>query len=272
MSREWNPTAVPRIRLKRKVSVAVMVVDDFTGRPISDASLTVRAAQMLEPPVRKPDGYFVFLDAPTQVLDITARAWTYHPAAIRVEPGSLPQLFPVVKLRLTPNRRYRIPTDTTCLEGRAAPGAQLRVICTNDPRPMRLLYDYTLKGPMDGRLIQLYDPSASDLEGRQFALIRKTEPVPEFFMVQQLAEGEEEGACVLTAPLSKGYKKAGTTILPVYTVEADEQGDFFLPLHTPAVKVCKCRIFWESPDGSTGCQERELEPGRVTRLDLSESE
>ncbi len=270
MNRTWNPEAVTRVHLRRKVSAAVLVIDDFTGLPITAADLIVTAAQVLEKPVRKADGYFLFMDCTVPELEITARAWAYHPATLRVALSSLSPLRPVVKLRLTPNRNYSIPLQTTYLEGQAPPKTAIRVFCENDPKPLRLLYDYSPDGPEEGRLLQIYDPGSSDLEGRQFALLRKGESKPECFFVRDTVEGQE-GGCLLSAPLKRECKKAGATVLPVLTAEADESGHYFLPLRILAVKTYVCRILWAPAGSDWREQTLELEPGRVTRLNLSES-
>lgn len=267
MRYEWNGSGIERVRLRRHVTAAVLVIDDFTGRPITAPDLTVTAAQVLRKPVRKGDGYFLFLDCEEPVLDMTARAWAYHTAETRVEVGQLSPLHPVVKLRLTPNRNYSIPSQTTCLEGRGAPGTEVRVLCENDPRPLRLLYDYAPSGVLDGRFIQLYDPSGSDWEGRLFALRRKGEGELEYFQVRSTVDGEE-GGCLLAAPLSRGCKKAGATVFPVSAARADEKGAFFIPLRTMAVKAYTCRVLSRAPGGDWEERSLELEPGRVTRLDL----
>lgn len=263
---EWD--GVTRVHLKRRVSAAVMVLDDFTGRPIRSGDLQVSAAEALSPPVRKQDGYFLFLDCAVPSLEITARAWAYHPATVRVDLAALPPLRPVVKLRLTPNRNYAVPRQTTCLEGTAPAGTKVRVFCENDPRPLRLLYDYSKKGEEGGRLIRLYAPAPEDMDGKQFVLLPKEEGPRSFFEVRETLDGEE-GRYLLTAPLDRDRKKAGATILPVSEAAADAKGSFFLPLRALPVKEYRCRVLWTLPGENT---EREqslaLEPGRVTRLDL----
>lgn len=268
MKSDWNAERITRIHLRRKVSLAVLVVDDFTGRPILTPDVAVSAAGVLERPVRKGDGYFLFLDSPAPVLEVSVRAWAYHPAAVRVELAGLSPLRPVVKLRLTPNRNYSIPNETTCLEGTAPAGTEIRVLCENDPRPLRLLCDYETAGAEDGRLIRLYDPASSDPEGREFALLRKGESDPEFFTVREAAACEE-GGCLMAAPLGRPCKKAGATVLPAAGARADAEGRFFLPLRTLAVKTYQCRILWKTPGGTSRQETLEAEPGRVTRLDLT---
>ncbi len=261
----WNPEGVTRIRMRRRVTAAVQVIDDFTGKPVDSPDLRVRAEQVLTPPIRKPGGYFLFLDLQAQGLDITVEAWSYHSAKLHIDPGTLSALHPVVRLRLTPNRNYRIPQQTTCLEGTLPPGSKVRLFCENDPRPLRILYDYRRTGPMEGRLLQIYDPLGGDLGGRQFVLMHREDREPEFLTVQETVE-ELEGGCLLASPLDRDHKKAGTTVYPLYTAGADENGHFFLPLKQVAVKEYVCRIFWRAPGGPWQEQTMTLQPGRVGRF------
>lgn len=265
MAIEWNVGAA-RVRTRRRVSAAVLVIDDFTGQPVLGSRVSVMAAGMLKKPVRKEDGYFLFLDCPGPSLEITVNAWAYHGRTVRVDLAALPTLRPVVKIRLTPNRNYSIPRQTTCVEGTAPPGTCIRVFCENDPRPLRLLYDY-VKNEGEECIIRLYDPTSSDLEGKQFALLRKGESEADFFEVREMRD-TVEGCCLMSAPLSRDCKKAGATVLPVSTAQADEKGAFFLPLAAIAVKEYSCRIFWAAPGCDWQELSMELECGRVTRLDL----
>ena len=266
MSTQWDYQGITRVHLRRKLSLAVQVIDDFTGLPITTADVRVEAAQMLSAPVRKADGYFLFMDSGEAVLDITARSWAYHSARMRVELSQLPALNPVVKLRMTPNRNCRLPLQTTCLDGVAPAGANVQVYCENDPRPLRLLYDYRCSGE-EGHQIRLYDPAQSDLEGRSFVLIRKDEDQPECFAVKSALK--EEGGYLISMPLGRDAKKAGTTILPLMPVQADEQGRFFLPMKSMAVKSCLCRILWSVSGEKWQEKKIELEPGKVTRVNLT---
>ncbi len=265
---EWNVASIQRARIRRKVSLAVLVMDDFSGKPVSTPDIKFTAVEVLTPPVRKPDGHFLYLDCPAETLTFTIDAWNYHSRTVTVHLPSLPPLRPVVRVRLSPNRNYPIPASTTCIEGIAPPNTQVHVICENDPRPLRLLYDYSKKGAHDGRLIQLYDPTEGHQDGRQFALQRKADKGVEFF---EVAEGldDGDGSFLLIKPLDKDCKKVGTTILPVASATSDKQGRFFLPLSPLAIRQYDCRLFWLGPKGKWMEQTTQLESGRVTRLDLT---
>ena len=58
-------------------------------------------------------------------------------------------------------------------------------------------------------------------------------------------------------------------MLPSFTASADDSGRYFLPLRSLAVKAYDCRVLWAPPGQDWREQTLELEPGRVTRLDLT---
>ena len=150
----------------------------------------------------------------------------------------------------------------------APAGSVVQIYCENDPRPLRLLYDYQRSDGGDGHLIRLFDPTQSDLEGRGFVLIRKDAEEREYFTVRVAVAGEE-GSFLLAAPLSRDCKKAGTTILPLMTVQTEGNGAFFLPIKPMAVKSCLCRIRWSVSGDEWQERSIELETGKVTRIDLT---
>lgn len=259
---EWNDKGIIRGRLRRKVSLAVLVIDDLTGRPIIGSNVTVTCHETMAKPVAKSDGYFLFLDCDAPQLTITAEGWAYHARTITVKQLDLSPLSPSVNLRLTPNQKYAIPQNTTCLQGTAPVGAQISVYCVNNPKPLRLLYDYQPKSPS----IDIYDPTNQNQEGRQFALVTKGEKAP--LMVGLSGVLSEEGQYRLDQPLTKAYTKASTTLYPVSRVEVGTDGRFFLPLPALAVQVYQCQIIWQVGQEKPQTLAQEFPCGKVTALHL----
>ncbi len=260
---EWTDSGVLRARIHRKVSLAVLVIDDLTGKSIHSSDLKLVCKETRAKAIGKPDGYYIFLDCPVSVLTVEVSAWAYHGTTVAVELASLPPLHPAIKIRLTPNRRYAIPAGTTCLEGQAKPGTRVFVHCENDPKPLRLLYDYEA----DHAEIQIYDPAGQNHEGRILALLVKGEKAPHFLTLGDETDGE--GGYTLGKPYGKPCPKAGTTLLPVSCVTADENGDFFLPLPPLAVQTYQCAIQWEE-DGKNHLLKQEIPCGKVTAIHLDQ--
>jgi hypothetical protein len=252
--------------LTRRVSVAVLVLDDFTDRVLSGAAIQVRATGLPAKPIRKSDGYFVFTTDQGTIRQIEVDSLSYEKEIVTVEPEALNPLHPVIKVRLKPNRQYASPGAVTCLEGRAEPGCEIRVIQTSNPQPLKLLYDYEKTGGEAEREIRIFHPEKKDLSGRTLAIQSQDQKEPEVFRVLEMTD-REQGVCLLTKALSKAYKKIGAMIFPVYTTRANEKGEFFLLL--PGLtgrEPGRCRV--QAVDKKTIQVESDLTPGKTNRLDL----
>lgn len=256
-----------RVCPRHHLVAALQFFDDFTGRVICSRDLHVRAEELAEEPVSKPDGWYLFLDHEGEVLTVTVSGRFYSEKTVKIFCRKLDPLNPVVRIRLNPSRSYAIPSHATCLEGIAQPDEKISVWCSNDPRPLRLVCDYLCGGDSQGRQICLYDPSGSYLEGRSFALLGKGEEQAEIFTVNQCPEGKT-GPCFLENPLQRDHKKAGTSIFPVFSTQTDPTGKFFMLLPGMATEKLCCQIRICKNDGAMREVTVELEAGKITRLNL----
>ncbi len=256
--------------ISRRLSVAVLVLDDFTDRVLSGSAIQVRVTGLPVKPIRKSDGYFVFTADQGPIRQIEVDSLFYEKEIVAVVPEELNPLYPVVKIRLKPNRQYALPGAVTCLEGLAEQGSEIRVIHTSHPQPWKLLYDYEKDSREGEREIRLFHPEKKDLSGRILAIQGKDQKEPEIFRVLEMRD-REQGVCLLTKALSKAYKKISTAIFPVYTTRADENGGFFLLLPGLTGKEPgRCRV--QAIGVQTVQVECDLMPGKTNRLDLRKPE
>lgn len=246
----------------RRLSAAVMLIDDFTGKPVTPGDIKITAKEVQEEPLHKSDGYYLFLNYRGKILTITVKSKFYVEQTVEVSCEELPPLRPVVLIRLIPNSRYAFPLHTTCLEGKTKPGGIIRAICKNNPHPLKLISDYSLS---DKQSINLYNPNNIDLEGRTFALYRKGGRKPEYFTIKE-PQDDEKVRFLMSAPLKKGCKKAGAVIFPVIISQADETGTFFMLIPKMNVKIYQCIVQLQNEDGSWTEQNIELEPGKITKM------
>lgn len=253
--------------LTRRVAVAVQVLDDLTDQVLSGSAVQVRAVGLPARPIRKSDGYFVFTTDHGPIRQIAVESLFYKTEVVALEPGTLLPGHPVLKVRLKPNRRYTAAEPITGLEGRAEPGAEIRVIDLSHPQPLKLLYDYVPRGREAAREIKLFDPEKKDLSGRMLAMLHKEQKEPEVFQVLETAD-REQGLCYLRRPLGRAYKKAGATVVPVHAARADERGEYFLFLPGLAEgRPGRCLV---QAIGEKAVRiERDLTPGKINRLDLA---
>lgn len=235
----------------RRASLILVMIDDFTDRNITDSALSIQADNG-QRPIKKENGVYIFINMPQGSAGICVEGFYYRKKRIEVfvKEGQEGVICPV---RMTPNRQYPIPADTCCLEGRAEPGQMLKFYRRNEPKPWKLLKNYEQEA-----FIEIFTggPAA---EYRVLYLEEKGER-GEFFETKE-ADGQKYR---LESPLTSAYKKIGTKIYPVYSVTADEQGEFFLPIagaFTGETELC-CYV------GEGTKKIVSVEAGKRNRLEL----
>ena len=247
-------------RIRRKVSLVLLLIDDFSNKEITGSN--ARAWIFGEkPPVRKPEGYFVFTNLNQPEVEVSIEAGLYESRTLWVKLQE-DVSYTFLKVRLTPNRSYPIPRDTTCVEGKAEPGSLIRIVCLEDSKPMKLIYDYR-REESGGSKISIYHPETVDIEGKAL-YIENSKSGAEFFRVLQ--KGEENGAYEVEQPLSRDYRKIGTAIFSVFDCTADERGYFFLPL--PYAGREGNRFLCEAQGKEILRKECQFKAGVINRLDL----
>lgn len=222
--------------VRLRMSLAVQLVDGFTDRAV--ASSVVVRIDNAPAPIRKPDGYYVFLNAegPEATLRILSQQYEEHVETVCL--SSLDPLEPVVKIRLQPNRHYPFPRGTTCVEGKAAPGGRILIWCPEMTGYLRLMEDYK----KEEQEIRLFHPAQSDLEGKSFRITETAGEKGEIFTIRKLSDAGEE-RYLLDGALQNPYGKMTARIYPVLALKADETGRFFAPLPFLEREHAKTR-FW----------------------------
>lgn len=250
----------------RKVSLVVMAIDDFTGKPILGSNIRVYI-EGEAPAIRKSDGYHVFLNLNRPSVTVCAEGGQYNPCIQECELTVSKDKYTLLKLRMVPNRSYPIPLNTTCIEGKAAPGSRIRIFCRDGSSAYKLLYDYKqdATGKNENRVIHLFHPDDLDLEGKLLHISDSEGRNREFLRITGVAD-KENRKYVLARELSVSYKKIGTSLYSVYETAADKNGVFFLPV----ANTYKGKYLYdcEAAGEETVSLEAELESGKVNRIDL----
>lgn len=249
----WNT-----VRIGWQADLAVACVDGLTNRVIRDASLRVWA-EGCPRPVRKPDGYYVFVGCRPGRYSMQAEA-PFLERAVWEETFPAPEGgVPVRWVRLAPGRRYPFPADTVFLQGYAAPGSRITV--TGGP-PLRLGED----APKGAGWLRLHGVGDLRLDGARFALSAKNqEGAPE--ELRLLMQQEDDPDCYrLESPLKKAAVMAQALLLPVAETQAGPDGAYWLPLGGAAGAAVSCSCF--SPGGKRPKQQRLQLDQKENRLDF----
>lgn len=211
--------------VRTKVSLVVLLIDDFNNKVITGSKARVWIPGE-KSPIQKPEGYHVFTGLSEVRHQILIESGMYESQTVPVNLSGEDAAYTMLKVRMVPNRAYLLPSGTTCAEGTAEPGSQIRLFCREGVKALKLLYDYDGSGA-HGKEIGIYHPEEMDIEGKVLYIENRDRSKQEFF---RISKADGEGRYLLTDPLESSYKKIGTTIYPVYSTNADEKGYFFLPV------------------------------------------
>lgn len=241
------------------VSLVVLPIDDFTGRPITGGQVRIFIPGQ-RPPVVKSDGYHVFANLQKPRVKVCCESALYTPRTeeiiLSAEKNPL-----VVKLRLSPNASYAVPPGATCVVGKAPPGRRIRFCSTDSADVYRLSGEYIHTGDASDTL-SIFNPKHRELEGKTM-LIRDKNGQQEYLTVA----GLKEDTYRLAEPLQHDYKKADAVLHPVYETYSNSMGDFFLLLGSS--KGEEVLWSWEI-EGDKKLREIVLTPGRTSRLQWKE--
>lgn len=248
------------IHIRKKVSFVLQAVDDFTGHVLTGSSIRV-TAKNLKPPIRKSDGYFVFLNCPLEPVEVHIVSHLFLTEVIIIDHRKYGEdVFPI-KVRLKPGKDYPLPLNTTCVEGRAEEGKKVGAVFEETGLAWKLLFNYSPK--KDGPRIRLYNPMGKDLEGMEFQIMNRDKSHKEFFRIVKAVKGEND--YLMEEALAYEYKKAETKICTFYHTRGDIHGFYFLPVREEMGGQRECTLYYD------GQAYREtLEPYIINRKDFVE--
>ena len=135
-----------------RASLAVLLIDDFTGKIITSPSLRVTACGGGKP-VRKPEGFWVFLNLTSPETEVAVDGPCYYSERQTIALKELDSANPVVRLRLKPDRTYKLPKGTLCMTAVLPKLASLMVFNEQGSDYKKLLADYE-KGSKEISLYQ----------------------------------------------------------------------------------------------------------------------
>ncbi len=252
-------------RVRTKVSLVIVLIDDFNNKVIAGSKARVWIPGE-KAPILKTEGYYVFTNLSQVQFQVLIESGMYENQTVPVMLSEEDAGYTMIKARMVPNRAYLLPSGTTCVEGTAEPGSRIRLFCREGVKTLKLLYDYDCSGEYS-RGIGIYHPDEMDIEGKVLYIENRDRSNQEFF---RISKAEDGGRYLLSEPLVSNYKKIGTTIYPVYGANADEKGYFFLPVLNMNGDVRE--FFCEAVGTGTKARICRLIKGTVNKVNLLKEE
>ena len=212
-------------RIHIRVSLAVLLIDDFTDQVIPVNQATVRISGEKRPIV-KNDGFYIFTDIEKRSIVMEVTSFRYQKRIVPYEFCEKEAGTQCIRLRMVPNDHYKLPEQTTFLCGRMKPGEVMDLVFRSHANPLHLLEDYDCNGGQ----IKLYNPTEMVLEERQVLLMAKEDyEVTQIVRALPSVNGNKD-IYEISGKLKHRFTKSETSIFVIHRIIGDEEGNFNVPL------------------------------------------
>jgi len=215
-----------RIRIHFTFSLAVGLVDAFSGLPPADPSIEVRIPGVPRKPLRKHDGYWVFSNLPAGKYRLEIASRDYHGKCIDVSAGMKTSLY---HIPLFPRPTYAYPLNTTGVRlmvmdegGRAQSDVYIRATpLAKDgflARTLESLKKGDRKARISGKTLLL-------ARGDMLYVTNQPSGEGEYVVIQD--KDDEEGWMEFAEPIQGAYRK-GAVLFLVSQGVTSERGEAVL--------------------------------------------
>ena len=207
----------------RRVSLVVMLIDDFTGKVITGSNARVWIENE-KPPIKKSEGWNVFLNLSEGEYILNAEGGFYSRSTVACK--IVDEKSDIVTIRLLPNSLYPIPSDCLRIEGNGEPESKVVIYSDDKSAAFKLLSDIK-KGT---QTIGIYHPDAVNIEGKMLNII-SSDGKSEFIRVGSKSENEKFEYKILDK-IKNDFSKVGTILVTATETIVDEDGKFFIFLRS----------------------------------------
>lgn len=243
-------------RTLRRVSLAVLLIDELTGRAIMGSN--ARAwIEKEKPPIKKGDGWFVFTDLLPGKYTVLAEGGQYQRLAVECTAES--DDLQTLRLRLKPAKTYPLTYGCLLIEGRAEPGAEITVYIPDKKNTVKLLGD----ADRGSEMLTVFHAGDVNLEGGTYHILSSDGTGENVFFGAKT----DENTYRLNAPLAYDYQRIGTILVPASVTSADKNGSFFTVIGRGSSKA---KIVFEVRGDKSVHKEYEGVDGNCFAPDLRE--
>lgn len=211
--------------IRHKLSFALRLIDDFTGRKIGKTSCSFHMDGRFISTIYKEEGLYLFLEPMECPCTIQIEAQDYFPGMVLIDQRELDATYPVVDVRLYHKPGGQFPYRCSLCCGSVKPpqtGKPFMVYGISSVDS-----GYTLKAVKDmnnATVIELTGYNKEKLPGRVFGL-GDGKDLEVFVVIEKYGINEY----LISGKLNKNHKK-GDKLLRIYRTYADGDGNYVLPV------------------------------------------
>lgn len=246
--------------VKIRVSLAVLLVDDFTDKFIISPMVKV-SVEGQQKPIRKAEGFYIFTNLSQALIKVIAEGYCYFREEKIVDLRCLDKAEPVIKMRLRPNQCYRGISKAISLSVNLPEHTRFSAFYEGSNMYKRLLRDYEKDNPS----IMLYQGDEEELEGKMCCITAKDGTYERFCL--GAAIDKENAIYFLEQKPSNSYKKIETKIYPAAFLESEKEGEYFVLLKGYGEKALTYTCILEQ-ETKKSKRKIELKVGKENREDF----
>ena len=222
-------------KIRLRVSLVILPMDAFTGKPIAQKEFLVWAEGEATPLVKR-EGYRVFSGISKRYITVRLSGRFYQNTRVDIDLLALNPQSPVQKVYVLPDRTYPFPADTAYMQGKMSGQSVLLAAAISDMNLCRLRADC---GEGE-RTLAVYRGEQKDFSGKIYYLTDQTGERAEWIRLASYVQdvyGLEE-------PLRYTYRKAEARMYEAVRCVADERREaYFLPVRTAGkADLVRCLI------------------------------
>lgn len=235
------------ILFQTKFSIAVRLVDSYTGQVPFGRKIKVVLENAIQKSVQKSDGYYVFADIPKAMykLHVQSEYYMHECLEIDLRDNTYQNSNGDVKhIALIPNSSYPIHPGATILRATfrntssdPVSGVEITAVPMSEECARARVAQETLqKGQRELSLIHLTGLVSI---GDQFLLKDKKEEKEEYCQISGIGKGVR--SFELKSPIEQDYSR-GALLLPVTQARSDQRGEVVLFFRNSKVKTYNVKL------------------------------
>lgn len=213
------------IKISRRVSLAVLLIDDFTDRIINDSSVEVKLENINLNPIRKSDGYRVFADINEEKVKLIIKSYIYKSKSYEINLNSSNSEARILKIRLEPSKNYPAYNTGKTICGRLldksnSPVENTKIkIVIGDAQENLICLNTINKGDKD---IFIYNQKNKCLMGAEYAYVENKEIKGTFIIWEEISDNKIYD---LREPITFRCAK-GKKFYKVFNLNTEKNGEF----------------------------------------------
>ncbi|MGN0330852.1 MAG: hypothetical protein ACI4D5_06365 [Kineothrix sp.] len=211
--------------IRHKLSFALRLIDDFTGKKLDKTVCTFKVDGRLVSTLYKEEGFYLFFEPMDSPCRLQIEARDYFPGVVLIDRKDIDPSYPVVEVRLYHKPGGQFPYRCSLCCGRIEPpkkGEPFMVYGISGADSGYMLK--SVKKVDQNTILELSGYHKEKLTGRVFGL--GSEKNLEVFVI---LEKEGMNDYLVAGSLKRRHKK-GDRLFRVYRTYADGEGNYVLPV------------------------------------------